>query len=117
MWDVRSAGGKLYMKLSELHPEWVDSYGGRRGVMISFDCPCGKREVDSEGDDLHRVMLSLVNPLDEKGPYERAYPMWRRVGTTFDTLSLTPSVFRDPAKGGCGWHGFVTQGEVISVLG
>jgi hypothetical protein len=34
---------------------------------------------------------------------------WRRTGDTFDTLTLTPSILR---IGGCGWHGFVTNGEV-----
>jgi len=35
---------------------------------------------------------------------------WR----TFETLTLTPSILRTPEKGGCGWHGFVTNGEIIT---
>ena len=33
------------------------------------------------------------------------------VNVVADT-SLTPSILRVPDKGGCGWHGFITNGEV-----
>jgi hypothetical protein len=39
--------------------------------------------------------------------------MWTRTGEDFETLTLTPSIHSDPAKGGCGWHGFITNGEVL----
>ena len=28
-----------------------------------------------------------------------------------DPLTITPSVFHTKEKGGCGWHGFLTDGE------
>lgn len=37
----------------------------------------------------------------------------KRVGDTFDILTLTPSILR--IKPSCGWHGFITNGEVITV--
>lgn len=42
----------------------------------------------------------MQNPLD----------YWERTGDTFDTLTLKPSIQR---VGGCAWHGFITNGEVI----
>ena len=41
-------------------------------------------------------------------------PTWQRTGDTFETLTLHPSILRSPQKGGCGWHGWVTNGEVRS---
>lgn len=29
-------------------------------------------------------------------------------------VGLTPSILRLPAKGGCGWHGFIRNGEVVA---
>lgn len=37
---------------------------------------------------------------------------WNVSGSSFDDLTLTPSVHL--AGAGCGWHGFVTNGEVTS---
>lgn len=33
---------------------------------------------------------------------------WGRTGTTFETLSITPSIRR---RGACGWHGFIRDGR------
>lgn len=30
----------------------------------------------------------------------------------FETLTATPSILHDESKGGCGWHGFLTNGEL-----
>lgn len=27
-----------------------------------------------------------------------------------ETLTTSPSILHDPAKGGCGWHGYLTKG-------
>jgi len=102
------------MKLTELNPRWVGAGGEgisdkdgnpvskREGVGISFDCPCGCSP---------RVFVSFSNPLDG-GEKLRDRITWERTGDTFDNLTLSPSILR---LGGCGWHGFVTNGEVISV--
>lgn len=102
------------MKLTDLNPAFVmsggegisDSEGNpvpeRQGVGLAFDCPCGCRE---------RVYLNFENPLDG-GKKLSGHPSWNRTGDTFETISLTPSILR---MGGCGWHGYLTNGELKSV--
>lgn len=102
------------MKLTDLNPEWV-SHGGdgvfssatgepiplRERVGVGFDCPkCGP---------IHRAFIPFANPFDGGPP---THPMaWQRTGEDFDTLSLHPSILRRD----CGWHGFITNGEIINV--
>lgn len=85
-----------------------------------FDCPCATCRAKRTGDpdrDFHlRHYVGFANPLDG-GPFFESSagapsPKWQRTGDTFETLTLTPSILSDPAKGGCGWHGFNTNGEV-----
>ena len=102
------------MKLTELNPGWVGAGGEgisdkdgnpvprRVGVGVAFDCPCG---CDS------RAYIPFANPLDGGTGVGRA-PHWDRIGDTFETLTLKPSIQR---VGGCEWHGFLTDGEFRSV--
>jgi hypothetical protein len=57
---------------------------------------------------MHRCYIPFSNPIG--CDHERAG--WHREGETFETLTLTPSIFRNPARGGCGWHGWITRGAV-----
>jgi hypothetical protein len=103
------------MKLIDLRPRWVGAGGAgisnadgspvpaRMGVGISFDCPCGMCNT--------RTYLDFENPMDG-GPPHADRPLWRREGIGFLTLSVTPSILRSRDKGGCGWHGYITNGEV-----
>lgn len=75
----------------------------RTGVGVVFRCPCGNR------DESHECYVPFMNPLDGGPSIERG---WQRVGDTFDTLTLTPSILRSRARGGCGWHGFIVNGDV-----
>lgn len=109
------------MKLIDLDPRFVGAGGPgvsnadgtpvpeRHGVGLSFKCPCGKH------DEYDRVFVTFENPLDG-GPAFRStpsIPTWKRTGDTFETLTLEPSILRkDPA--GCGWHGWVKNGEVLT---
>jgi hypothetical protein len=106
------------MKLIDLHPEWMNAGGHgvynadgtpsarRTGVGVIFDCPCG-----AGGED-HQLYVPFSNPLDGGPSLERG---WQRSGDTFETLTLTPSILRVRVRGeGCGWHGWVTNGEVTS---
>ena len=103
------------MRLTDLHAEFVAAGGAgisdadgrpvppRSGIGVVFDCPCG---CDS------RCYIPFANPIDGGPPREDG---WLRTGSTIDGLTLRPSILRNPAKGGCGWHGFVTEGEVRDV--
>ena len=106
------------MKLADLNPTFFD-YGGegvtkadgspvprRSGVGMIFDCPCGKCGVQAQ------VEFSLA--LDGE-PWRPKTPTWTRMGDSFDTMTLSPSIHRAERLGGCGWHGWVRNGNVISV--
>lgn len=105
------------MKIIDLNPKWIGAGGEgifdkdgnpvpeRHGVGIAFDCPCG---CGTHG------YVPFSNPLDGGPPcHGRSDDAWQRTGDTFETLTLTPSIQRaDPD--GCRWHGFFTNGEVIT---
>lgn len=105
------------MRLVDLNPRFVGGGGEgvsqadgtpaplREGLGVILTCPCGTCDVE--------LYVPFTNPLDGGPPYE-GHPTWARSGETFDTLSLTPSILRNKAKGGCGWHGYITNGEIVS---
>ena len=108
----------LDVKLTDLHPEWVGAGGPgiynadgtpstpRHGIGMMFDCPKGcLNDHFEDGRERHFVQFS--NPLDGGPSFEPEEPMWTRAGDTFETLCLSPSIHSDPAKGGCGWHGYI----------
>lgn len=76
----------------------------RFGVGIMLTCPCGNPDED------HELYVPFANPLDG-GPAMDPRHGWQRTGDTFDTLTLTPSILRVRPYG-CGWHGFITAGNV-----
>lgn len=128
----------MLIKLIDLHPRWVGAGGEgvynadgtpaaeRHGVGISFDCPCEKCSAKRNGDEEHdrylRVFVAFSNPLD-RGPAHDPRPnqQWSRIGETFETLQLSPSIQRHRiGEDGCEWHGFVGingagPGEVITI--
>lgn len=125
------------MRLTSLNPTWERSGGEgvynfdgtpakeRTGIGVGFDCPCDKctknRELHKDDENyslMFRHYIIFANPLDGGGKVEGMGHTWNRVGDTFDTLQLTPSIRSDPAKGGCGWHGYIgltIPGEVTTV--
>ena len=109
------------MKLTDLNPGWVNAGGPgilnadmtpstpRKGIGLMFDCPCGKC------DERHRVYVAISNPLDGGSPItDKGEPSWSRDGDTFEGLTLSPSINKPTSIGGCGWHGWIRNGEVIS---
>ncbi len=75
----------------------------RTGVGILLDCPCGNHAED------HQLYVPFATAIDGSPAAERG---WQRTGETFETLTLTPSILRVRTHGGCGWHGFITNGMV-----
>lgn len=101
------------MKLTDLNPRWCSSGGEgisdqdgkpvprREGIGLICDCPkCGED---------HALFIPFTNPLDSEPP--RHGVTWQRTGDAFETLTLTPSILRKD----CGWHGWITNGGVITV--
>ena len=105
------------MKLVFLQPRWVTAVEGRYGMGFSFDCPC------CVGTPRHtRLAVYFANPVDGGPPADDAtdgawndrdgrlhhdHPRWTRLGDSFDTLTLTPSI---DASGVGHWHGFIASG-------
>ena len=116
------------MKLTDLNPQFIGCGGEgifnadmtpaeeRFGVGVMFDCPCGCKD---------RIFVGFDLPLDGKGPWNNDRYCWKRTGDSFENLTLTPSILRTKSytdKDGvvhdfnnCGWHGFITNGEVMTV--
>jgi hypothetical protein len=94
------------LKLVDLNPQFLDSSDGAKGVGVAFDCPCGNHEED------HRCYVPFAVSLDGRRVAQPPERGWQRTGETFDSLTLTPSIQR---MGDCRWHGFITNGEVLTV--
>ena len=104
------------MKLIDLHPTFVGAGGPdisdqdgnpipvREGIGLRFDCPCGCGRP---------CYVPFANPLDGGPARTDSHAVWQRDGETFETLTLAPSILRSKEKGGCGWHGWIRDGEVI----
>lgn len=102
------------MKLSDLDPRFVGSGGDgitdalgnpapkRIGVGVLFECPCGTCGTE--------IYIPFTNPLDGGEPVNDGHATWLREGENFETMTLSPSILR---IGGCGWHGFVRNGEIV----
>jgi hypothetical protein len=109
------------MKLIDLDPRWaIDAdiviggerrhFEGRHGMAVSFECPhCVQRERNAGDKRVTRLAVWFANPIDGGPPTDDAKTLWQRVGETFETLTLLPSI--DASKEGH-WHGFITGGEI-----
>jgi hypothetical protein len=102
------------MRLTDLNARFLNAGGvaadgtpmpTRIGVGVIFACPCG--------DATSECYVPFANPLD--GGPQYGPQGWQRTGDTMEMLTLTPSVLRTYSACGCQWHGFVTNGEVLSV--
>lgn len=110
------------MRLIDLEPEWIKGGYLRHGVGIRFKCPSCK--------GLYLPILFL-NPIDGGRPIVNdpnqlgncGGNRWARSGTSFDDLTLSPSIDASRAGGVIGrpctesggsshWHGFILDGEV-----
>ena len=101
----RPAGG---VRVVDLNPTWTADNEEHRGQGIAFDCPLCRKG---------RYSVAFKNPLDGLGPtLEFRRHLWERSGTTFDDLSLSPSLNAERccSGDGCpGWHGNVSGGSCV----
>lgn len=115
---VNYAGGKSFQRFSDSHShvnygedeEWASPPDSPEDIAhadgIMFLCPtCFKKNGGPIGTE--SVLVWFANrpnvPTDAE-PLHR----WRASGTSFDDLTLSPSVNVDHEH----WHGFITNGEV-----
>jgi len=88
---------------------------------LMFDClHCVKAGIRSEDSRMVRIPVAFTNPVDGGAPFgpesrPNGVPiprvLWTRVGDTFETLSLSPSIDASKTHEG-GWHGHVRGGWV-----
>jgi|SRR5579871_810503 len=115
------------MYLRELQPRWIGEYGApdhaKQGV--SFQCPhcagtetlrlavffdvpiCGLPAVS-----LTKVHAEQVDDGEQPGhlaDHHIGSILWHREGTTFDDMTLSPSI--DASAFGH-WHGYITSGQI-----
>lgn len=81
----------------------------RHGVGVIFTCPCGTHKPD---DFDVEVFVQFTPTLDGTLNELQGHSWKRESGDTFENLTLSPSILR---LNNCRWHGFITNGEVITV--
>ena len=91
----RKDTGKDWDSFADLEPHeylcFVDSKGEKCGY--AFKCPgCGE-------------------PLAINNQHEPNDPHWT---IDFNTMTATPSILHSRNGKGCGWHGYLTNGELVS---
>jgi len=92
-----------FIKLTDTGFQRVETIAEASGVM--FLCP--KCFADIKGKGCHSIVCwfeGKVSDLEMPGPGR-----WTPTGTTIQELTLSPSI--NLSGGGCGWHGFVQNGQ------
>lgn len=119
------------MKLTDLNPQFlryvlregriywqhVDTIDTAQG--IGFLCPkCYAKNKGGEGTHF------IVCWSRSRGVPEDAHPTpgrWAMIGAGYEDLTLNGAFEGGPRsvqlEGACGWHGFITKGEVIDIDG
>lgn len=102
------------MRLIDLNPRWFVLEEGGQILGLSFKCPhCHALNPSSE-----RERLGIVFHHQGREALEDQYILarapdtkhiWTITGTTFEELTLTPSI--DASHLGH-WHGFITNGDI-----
>ncbi len=99
------------MRLTELNPAWID-IDKLEKVGILFDCPVHR----TKGCEYPRIPAFFANPPSGCAPlpkHEADEGRWQLTGTSFEDMTLTPSIlYPRPKYGPQHWHGFITNGEV-----
>jgi hypothetical protein len=98
------------MKLTELEPRWIglNNWDGPEfHIGVTFLCPhCLKQRLAV----LFNPPIDPENCTAKIGLVFADKIKWERLGGTFETLTLSPSV--DASESGH-WHGNIVKGEVI----
>lgn len=99
-------------RLAGLSPRWL-GFSGRKGMGISFQCPCCVGTAQST-----RLAVWFKNPVDGKETFNELGSevknkfLWQRIGDTFATLKLTPSIDASDSEP-MHWHGTIVDGCMV----
>ncbi|EKD22712.1 MAG: hypothetical protein ACD_84C00001G0004 [uncultured bacterium] len=91
----------------------VDDIADAQGVY--FLCPkCFIKNNGPKGTHICEVTFRNKGVLDNQGTHNtNGIPVrWNVTGNDFNDITTTPSVL---IQSGCGWHGFITNGEVTII--
>jgi hypothetical protein len=104
------------VNLTDLHPKWFGLPQAAPSasdikVGFTFDCPCS-RCAENRGST--RLSVNIDPPIDPENKlvgttWVTPQPAWKRIGDSFETITLQPSV--DVSSRGH-WHGYITNGEI-----
>lgn len=87
----------------DLNPQYADlADNDRTGIIVGH--------VHDDGEVCEGVVL-FDTPENQRGS-DANRPRWQM--HSLDPLTISPSVLVDPAKGGCGLHGFIRDGRWVS---
>ena len=113
---------KFYGRISDDGSfSYLESIEGAQGLFLW--CPCGfnnPRYREPNGGRPHGVLVPFANPRNappvppNHGPMNKEAthrPRWTMSGTGLNNLTVVPSIAVDSPN--C-WHGFITNGEVIT---
>lgn len=96
------------------HRDLVDSLPDAQGVM--FLCPKCFRDHGNSDIGTHYVEVTFegrgVRPDHGCHDSDGRPTRWQVAGSSLEDLSTQPSVL---VVGGCGWHGYITNGEVTII--
>ena len=107
-------------KLTVLAARWVVEAGADGSSRWSRDEPqpraqaiiflCPKCYAANGGPVGTHSIIVPFKDRDVPDGFMPMMPRWAATGETFDTLTTKPSI---AINGGCGWHGWITDGEAV----
>lgn len=111
-YDVMVEGQTRQLTGPRQYTRFVPSFADAQGVW--FLCPKCFAANGNSDIGVHWVDVSFagrgVQP-DQGSHGTNGHPTrWAFAGDSFANLTTTPSVL---IVGGCGWHGFITNGEIV----
>lgn len=106
------------MRLTQLAARWVVQASDDGSFRKSRDDPqpaafgvmflCPKCFADNGGEvGTHSVIVPFADRGVPTG-FMPTMPRWSATGETLETLTTKPSI---AIQGGCGWHGWITDGD------
>lgn len=109
--NVQSSDGEASMRLTDLEPRWYSARGDHARHGITFNCPCcvGTERASRLAVATHVDGTNFDPEPDKPQTFRAGETVWAITGSTFEDLSLSPSV--DASQHGH-WHGHIRNGLI-----